>query len=408
MTSLPSDQPAIDDLLGFGQYATILSEVIRATEPPFTVGIFGEWGSGKTTLMQMVGDKLAESGIKTVWFNAWKYDGKEVIWNALIQSIFLEMLRDAEVRGDNDFSKRIHDAAAGLALFAAKRFLPLLTAGAVSAEDVDDVRAALKPLSANEESFSFINEFEANFRDLVEQYVGKEGRLVVFVDDLDRCLPENAVAVLEAIKLYLDQANVTFVIGVEPEVVRDGIRHRYRENPSLQGKEYLEKMVQLPFVMRGLEAPAALSLLQPYIKAGLFNNHEDPRVLNLVQVGTEANPRRIKRFANTLHVLRLIAEVDGHDLNGDDVYRLCLVLLTQMRRPAFYEELIRQPSLIEGYNTAVQLSSEDRDKRFAATPALKSIHDDDLLRDLFQASRDIDCSQDRLVKWLRFATVAKA
>ncbi len=81
---LLADNPETMDRLGFQPMADILVDVIQQTDPPFTIGIFGEWGSGKTTLMTLVRRTLDSLGAKTVWFNAWKYDGKEVIWNALI------------------------------------------------------------------------------------------------------------------------------------------------------------------------------------------------------------------------------------------------------------------------------------------------------------------------------------
>ena len=84
------------------------------------------------------------------------------------------------------------------------------------------------------------------------------------MDDLDRCLPENAVEILEAIKLSMDRSNVMFVLGVEPAVIEQGISTRYHDNPKLQAKDYLEKIVQLPFVMRGLDQTNARSLILPY------------------------------------------------------------------------------------------------------------------------------------------------
>src|SRR5437899_12450132 len=104
---LLDDNPATRDRLGFDRMVTILTDVIQdPPRLPFTIGIFGEWGSGKTTLMEMVRRRLEKQGTKTIWFNAWKYDGKEVIWNALIQEIFLSMQRDSGAPGP-EFKKRV-------------------------------------------------------------------------------------------------------------------------------------------------------------------------------------------------------------------------------------------------------------------------------------------------------------
>src|SRR3954471_17367395 len=98
-SSMPllSDNPATVDALGFSNSADLLAKIVTDAEPPFALGLFGEWGSGKTTLMTMIQDRLRKTGQKTVWFNAWKYDGKEALWNALIQTIFYAMQNDPDL-----------------------------------------------------------------------------------------------------------------------------------------------------------------------------------------------------------------------------------------------------------------------------------------------------------------------
>jgi predicted KAP-like P-loop ATPase len=127
MDELIADNPETEDRLGFAPMAEILVNVIGATPPPFTIGVFGAWGSGKTTLMNLVRKGLDANGTKTVWFNAWKYDGKEVIWNALIQAIFYRMKSDPDMAPKGDFLERVKNAAGRIAIFAAKvgtRFIP--------------------------------------------------------------------------------------------------------------------------------------------------------------------------------------------------------------------------------------------------------------------------------------------
>ncbi len=302
---LLSDNPATQDTLGFGQMAEVLHQVIRDTSSrPFTIGIFGEWGSGKSTLMKLIQTSLQHEDVKTVWFNAWKYDTKEVIWNALIQEIFYTMKRDPEIQGRanaEEFKERVAHAAAELAKYAAKVATRFIPGGIIREEDVDAVLEALRPPSANDPLFDFINRFESTFDQLVKDYVGHSaGYLVIFIDDLDRCLPENAVTVLEAIKLYLDRANCVFVIGAESSIIEEGIKERYRDNPRLSGKEYLEKIIQLPFIVRRIDAENVLSLLTSYEKTLPYRG--DPAIRTLIVQGTECNPRRVKRFINTFWV----------------------------------------------------------------------------------------------------------
>jgi len=325
-----------------------------------------------------------------------------VIWNALIQSIFFAMREDPAFENNDQFLDRIRKAAVGLARFAAKRFADTVSFGVLDGKQMDEALDALKPLMATDPEFSFINSFEKIFADLVREYVGPDGQLVVFVDDLDRCLPENAVAVLEAIKLYLDNAQVTFVIGVEPEVIREGIRHRYRNNEVLASKEYLEKIIQLPFVMRGLDRSAAMELIAPFAKTESYAY--DDVVIEMLLYGTQANPRRIKRFINTFYVLAEMQRAAGKEMSDQgDVQRLALTLLTQTHFRAVYEHLVDEPGILARYHDLMQRPASEREDEIARSHALRAIYEDRFARRFFEFARDTDCSAEKMREWVLLA-----
>ena len=118
-----------------------------------------------------------------------------------------------------------------------------------------------------------IEQFQKEFGDLVARYIVAKGeRLVVFVDDLDRCLPEKAIEVLEAIKLFLDVKGCIFLLGLDQEVVTRGIKVKYRDfavdegaesqkKIQIDGAAYLEKIIQLPFRLPKIEPRA----MQPFV-----------------------------------------------------------------------------------------------------------------------------------------------
>ena len=298
---LLDDNPTSQDRLGFSRTADLISQVLtEADSLPLTVGVFGGWGTGKTSLMQMVQERLHRRKVKTVWFNAWKYDGKEVIWNAFLQTILLKMRGDGPAGGEASrkaFRERVADTARSLARYSAKvgtRFIP---GGIVREEDVDALLDILGS-SADSRLFEFINRFETEFDQLVREYVGDSGYLVIFIDDLDRCLPENAIQVLEALKLYLDRTNCVFVVGSEPAVIEEAIRRRYADNPVLSAEEYLEKIVQIPFFVPRVRVRDALLPLA----GDIFTREETKQMELLVRVGTRRNPRRVKRFLNAFMI----------------------------------------------------------------------------------------------------------
>ena len=354
---LIDDNPSIDDKFGFNRLVDIFYDLIRnISNTPFSIGIFGEWGCGKTSLMQMLQQKLNADRklelfkinekdkenekigakilginhiyinhvilkeelervlekfspedieefkkhfrfkIKTVWFNPWKYDGKEVIWNALLQKIFYTMKTDDDFIDNDKFLRKVKDTAIGLAKFTAKvgtRFIP---GGILKEEDVDKFLNTFKPLCAEDELFQFINQFEKAFDDLVKKYVGKNGILVIFIDDLDRCLPENVITILEAIKLYLDRENCIFIIGADNNIIEEAIRHRYKDTINISSKDYMEKIIQLPFFMRYIHGSHLENILLRY--DALYYRENQNAITTLVHEGTNCNPRRIKRLLN--------------------------------------------------------------------------------------------------------------
>lgn len=392
-----SDNPKNNDELGFTSMAEILDEVIRDTQPPFTIGVFGEWGSGKTTLMNMVRQCLHARNVKTVWFNAWKYDRKEIIWNALIQTILYSIRNDSALNDRKDgveLKERVKTIAENLARYAAKVATRLIPGGVVKEEDVDSLIATFLPLSANDAQFEFINDFEIRFDLLVKQYVGENQVLVVFIDDLDRCLPENAINVLEALKLYLDRTGCIFIFGAERSIVEEGIRQRYKDNVRLSAKEYLEKIVQLPFIMRGVAPENALSLLDPHDQT--VSLRSNAILCQLIIEGTQGNPRRIKRFLNAFLILKKISG----ELGEDEHCRLAKILMIQMRFPSFYDALSKDLDLITYFSDVLQMTSQERERIINSNKSLDSFYQDAQLRNFLDKTRNVSCLRDQIVRWI--------
>lgn len=395
---LLDDNPATRDAFGFEKLADILLGIIRdSPRPPFTIGVFGEWGSGKTTLMKMLQASLQKNGTKTVWFNPWKYDNKEVIWNALIQHILFAMKTDPEVTQRpraNEFATKIADVAINLAKYAAKvgtRFIP---GGFIKEDDVDSVTNILLPASADDKQFSFINRFEEDFDALVKEYVGDKGILVVFIDDLDRCLPENAISVMEALKLYLDRTSCIFVIGSESSIIEEGIRQRYKENRRLSAKDYLEKIIQLPFNLPPIQPDNALSILNLYEKSTPYRN--DPTIRSLIVAGTGCNPRRIKRFVNAFWVL---SEIAG-SISSKEQQVLAKILLIQMRFPNLYHALTRNLGLVSQISQFRKESPSNRKELMATSPVIQELWDDKDLLSFLEKTADVDCEEAEIDRWI--------
>ncbi|MDX9988489.1 SUMF1/EgtB/PvdO family nonheme iron enzyme [Thiothrix unzii] len=248
------------------------------------VGVFGEWGSGKSNLLQLVHDDFNRQQqadnplpVIVVPFNPWRYEKEEHLLVPLIKNIQLEI--EHHVRDHEDFWKKLKllDKLKTGARFMGVSALAFLQAFkgkyTVAGADIefepekfiqgikDGMKPEEVPRSALDSLESYYFEFEHRLRDYTAGE--KAFRLLFLIDDLDRCLPEKAVEMLESIKLFLDVEGCAFVLALDDEVVERGIIHRYRDyifqgngqrlddksraQLPITGPEYLEKIIHLPF-----------------------------------------------------------------------------------------------------------------------------------------------------------------
>lgn len=413
------DRPTETDGLEFAPYARALVNLVAAegTGTPLTVGVFGPWGSGKTSLMKLMQKALRDAGMPdVVWFDAWKYEREDALWRALIVQVLAYLrqgdpeeadpaLDDLEaslyrvVEREEAGELRIDWGSVARGTGKAALHLAFSTIPVVGAFLGDKAREKSQQELASgdlgtlfdmvkrerhriyREHIRSIEQFQDKFKQLVDaRIVEQKKRLVVFIDDLDRCLPEKAVEVLEAIKLFLDVQGCVFVLGLDRTVIARGIEIRYREmklvsdDPdarqrfAIEGRRYLEKIIQIPFKL----PPVDPKVLNTYVH-GLIDPWPDDRCSDVFATGTGESPRSIKRMVNTFLLLWEIQK--ARQLTGITAVRLAkVVALQQLAPPGFYEELEKVPRLLHDLEAYYrQERAPDRDARtpdeaLAATP----------------------------------------
>jgi hypothetical protein len=378
------DNPSPNPGLKFEAYASALKNIIEISDPQFSIGIFGGWGSGKTTLMQAIKKKLNDQTV-SVWFNAWRYEKEEHLIIPLLDTLRDALVTWAEAAEDNaaidpSFKDRAIKAAstiskAARAIFAGmaiKASLPVvevsLDANKAVAEwrqgNIEvDRKDAESPQSAYHASFKALQDSLSEFTQHGEQ------RIVVFIDDLDRCLPVNALQVLESMKLFFDLEGFVFVVGLDQKVIEASINWNYRlssssdasaAGPPIDGAEYIKKLFQVPFNL-----PAVSSgQLGDYLEAVFWNadeaGNDQVSLLRSVQPHLEAlvgnsemNPREIKRYINSFILQKLIRpELD------DDV---TLVLQTIAFRPDWSDAYQIFRSKPDAFTEAAKLQLDGQD-----------------------------------------------
>jgi len=385
-----SDRETVDDCLGFSSYVESLADVCLEPEiAPLTLGIFGSWGSGKTSLMQMLRtniDKRATKGagegkprIVTLWFNAWRYEGKEEMQSALIHAILRELTKGrtllADVKATFDRLKK-GASVLKLAKTIAKSAITLTP-------DFGGLLDSFKDES--EKIAETMEQFEDDFEKLLKSV--EVERIIVFIDDLDRCSSEKVVEAFETIKLFLNTPETTFVIGADAPKIEQAIGTIYRiaeiTRPTF-ARDYLEKIVQLPFSIpeqrpRDVEAYVGMLVLRTYLTQPGWSTLLDARRALLLQgtdmcttltewIGANAttfrpdtvaaardhlartlahvdvlvrglrgNPRQIKRFLNILELRARIAQANQLDVRPELLTKLTALEYTW---PDFFAQVV--------------------------------------------------------------------
>ncbi len=315
------DSPTTEDGLGFDPYVNILLEAINNFDAtsPLTIGIHGSWGSGKTSLMRMLEKGFEDdNNVKTIWFNAWAHGREEPIGLALLQQVLVEFQKEEKTK------EKVKDLIENVG--------KLLTDAALRKTTGIRFKEA-------KELFKNSIEVKNTLRNDFETVIGEclpDKRLVVFIDDLDRCLPEKTIEILEVIKLFLDVPRCVFVIGVEKEVIERGIEVRYKSGEQgipISGKDYIEKIIQVPFTLPPIREVDMTRFIE-----SLGISEKERGYAEVVAKGTGCNPRKVKMFLNTLRIRQVIAERTGEGIKPELSAKLFVIEYTF---PDFYKDVVK-------------------------------------------------------------------
>ena len=277
MAKIVVDTPTREGL-GFQDYADALVNIIVDSRSPFTIGILGEWGVGKTSLMKMMCGKLKDEHGKNVipiWFNAWRCERERNL--AIIP--LLEALM-GEIK-DKDLRKTITDILKSIKLI----FGPI---------ELEPGKAVSQNQAEEDLYYDKIKAIETTLGDTNK-------KIVVFIDDLDRCAPDKILEVLESTKVFLDIKGFVYVLGLSPEVVEKAIDQKYKDI-GINGEDYLEKIVQIPFRIPDWNVTDRGDFLTDLVdKDKIDPTYKDTigEYKDIIQEVIEKTPRQLKRFINT-------------------------------------------------------------------------------------------------------------
>lgn len=321
---LYNDESTLTDALDRTKLRKEFGQAIATCSPPHVFGLHGEWGSGKTSFLRQLrfeldrieeiepGHNLQSSRlgdhIVTVWFEAWRYQSEPLPIVALLQEIRRQL-------GKRSMVKRLKGEALKLAEISTQSIL----------NGFDDVAKLLKLEGVSTKTIHATGETwekehlqtrlgADSIREYLEQAVSgllsvkaqkrDAARVVVFIDDLDRCQPATAFKLLEALKIHLSLPNCVFVLGMNQQTVVEAIASEIKRDESdavtrLKAEAYLEKLCtniwRLPLPQNGQD-----------FFLGLLDSLELKTVLTYGMLDCRClppNPRRLKALANVVNRL---------------------------------------------------------------------------------------------------------
>ncbi|MEV0616259.1 P-loop NTPase fold protein [Nonomuraea sp. NPDC050404] len=323
-----SDEPVYVDELNRAAYVRQLAALAREATPPMVIGVFGEWGTGKTSMLMQVREQLARDPDKYahVWFDPWRHQHEDnpvlPLLHAIVDGLGLQGRENVRRT-----LRTISDMLGSLVLSTTLRI------------SLPDVRKSIEDYDA--EHFRIRSErtrLDEYLRVLIETALAVRGqeRLIVFVDDLDRCEADRITGLLESLKLHFNRDNCVFVLGVAKGPLIAAVREKYKEDPV---GDYLDKIIQFPFEMPRMSEEDFASYLER-----LLADKDIEAAGGMLKCALPRNPRTIKRFINVLILQDRVAKETAHGLY--DVSILAAVLLLRDRAPETYAQLMKEPSLL--------------------------------------------------------------
>ena len=357
------------DLFGIEKYQDALVEFIKESNTPLTIALQGEWGSGKTSLMNMLEDELCSKGnFYRVWINSWQYSLMKTpeesvlkIVEGIIEQI-LQTISDND--GKNETLKKMKGLFQKMTVSGGK-FLAKQVVDKVggNADFVDDF------FQGDGADGAEISQMKKEIQRLINQALKDDSKdgFIFFIDDLDRIDPPVAVQILELLKNIFDIDKCIFVLAIDYDVVIKGLEPKFGKLTDKNEREFrsfFDKIIQMPFSMPVASYTVNVFLIDAlknigYISEETANDDKYTQALSeFATLSVGQNPRALKRLTNTLSLINIINKKRNENLAIDPDERLIgfAMVCLQIAYPLVYNKLIMDANFTEwNEETAIKL-----------------------------------------------------
>jgi len=381
ITDTYSKRPLFD----FPIYSQVIVKMIKNSDPNFCVGVYGEWGTGKTTFMKLIKKGLEDKeddkeNIITVWFDAWKYENQEQFALIPLLKTIIYSIEDTEDPKKRKLKDVLREAAiftigvssevvsSVIAKYAGEKTGELSKIGLNKIEDrLTSELPNLKRLSDIDSNGIFYNGIR-RIQEAIDKIkdVNPKFRIIIFIDDLDRCSEDKVLEILESMKIFLSLNGIIYVLGISYERIVELITKKYGGD---RNEEYLKKFVQIPITLSEWNEVEIGKLIDDLLLNKVI--HADYQMIiqkykrDIASV-VQDNPRELKRFLNNLIITyeayKLVA-FEYEQVNEVFLQQLLLVQILKSQWKDVYTSMSNSNGkILEGYDNYIPQNESDRAK----------------------------------------------
>jgi predicted KAP-like P-loop ATPase len=317
-----------------------------------TIGLCGKWGTGKTSILNLIEAKLKDEKYKIIKFNPWNFKEQD----ELIQAFFKELYQQLNYVDDHKvftkfslFFKRIFH------ILSFGQYIPSIAPHAVLlAPLIKEYANLLDNLTFKKSLEEVKNKIEKVLRKIAKK--NKNRKIIVFIDDIDRLNDKEIAQIFQLTKLIANFENLIYVLSFDKNVVVSALKNSQKEF----AENYLDKIIQVPLKVPEVSLFKIQNTLIDKMNKSISNIREFESYRNgelentgfWLQFGTI---REVNRFLN-------IFNFKFHSLKDNvDFHDFCVVTLLELKFPKVYNFIFEHKKIITGDYSLY--SSNDEDKK---------------------------------------------
>jgi len=375
-----TDDTVIDPILDFNLYSNAIVNIIKNSHPKFSIGVFGDWGAGKTTLINSVDKALqSDADVIKIRLETSRYKREIFPLVSLLKGIaytlppgkgFENLKQKLEISAIN-FLKRTPDILTSIiSKYASEE-------DEISNEMLNTFKKELNSkiqliaeLDRDTVYFDGFGEIKKEIKNL--RIDNPAFRIVIFVDDLDKCSPRKAFEILEMIRVFQDIEGFIYVIGISYDMISKLSKVGNSES-SFDEERYFKKLIHVPITLPKWSNQDIVKLVKDLIKKGMIHDKFKDVVdknIEIISVAIDNNPREIKRFLNNFFVA---CEIFSRKKNFEakelifsgkknfEAKELLVVQAVHLRWNKFYNILVKSDeSFFRGLDKYLKMDDESR------------------------------------------------